>query len=114
LSDTPTSLRSIVVPLIAAAALMFGTLAYARIAGIVVQGTIVDKHETFEAPTEDTWRRVYEVTYRYQPLDSAAAETGGQRIDSALFSRLRVGSAVQVRYSPIRLMRPMEGVATRG
>jgi hypothetical protein len=52
--------------LVVLVALAFRPLAYVRLAGVVVQGTVVDRHETFETPTEDMWRRVYEATYRLE------------------------------------------------
>src|SRR5437773_3658881 len=86
--------------------------AYMNSADIVVDGKVTEKREAFVMPGSDSWNHIFEVTYQYQPLDSPYPQTAGHPVDPSLYHRLRVGSAVQVRYSPSRLLRPMEGVGS--
>lgn len=88
------------------------TTLYVSRAGIEVTGLITDKKERIVMPGGDSWKRVYEVTYQYRPLDSPYLQTSGHRVDAVFYHRLRVGSPVAIRYSPSGLVRHMEGVGS--
>jgi len=83
---------------------------YMKSAGIVTTGKVLAKRETFLLPGGDTWKHVFEITYEYQPLDSANSETVVQRVDSSLYRSVRAGSPIQVRYSPSPLLRSFAGM----
>lgn len=83
--------------------------AYVNTAGAVAEGTVIAKREAILLPGGDAWRHVFEVTYQYQPPDSPYPETASHQVDPALYSRLRVGSPVRVRYSPWRPLRFVKG-----
>ena len=85
---------------------------YMSAAGIEVPGRVIEKQERIVMPGGDSWKRVFEVTYQYRPLDSPYPQTSGHRIDAALYHRLHVGSLVVIRYSPSRFVRYMEGVGS--
>lgn len=85
---------------------------YADLAGNVVQGEVIAKREAFLFPGADSWDHLFEISYRYRPIDSAWPETGAHRVDRALFRRLQVGSSVSVRYIPWRLLRSVVGVGS--
>jgi len=68
------------------------------IGGILVAGEVTGKREAIDMPLQDTWRHLYEISYRYQPLDARYPATGKHQVDVALYDRLRVGSRVGVRY----------------
>src|SRR5690349_11016479 len=84
--------------------------AYMRNAGLVVSGKVLAKREAFLMPGGDTWRHIFAVTYEYRPLDMPYKETVIQRVDAEFFRTLHVGSPVQVRYSPSRLLRSFAGM----
>jgi len=86
------------------------TSAYMEIAGIVVNGRVVEKREMFLLPGGDTAKHVFEITYEYRSQDSPYAETVMQRVDSTFYRSLRTGSSVRVRYSPSRLLRTFRGM----
>jgi len=85
---------------------------YVNFAGIVVPGKVVSKQEAIVMPGGDSWRHTFEVTYEYRPLDSPYVETTRHRVDATLYRSLRIGSAVQIRYSPSHFVRVMEGVGS--
>lgn len=66
--------------------LLLGT--YVNIAGIVVQGEVIAKHESFLMPGRDHWEHVFEVTFRYPLLGSDDTETASHLVDPSLYSRL--------------------------
>lgn len=68
------------------------------ITGTVVSGEVVEKRESIQMPLSDTWRHVFEVSYRYRPLGASYPATGRHPVDVALYERLHVGSPVNVRY----------------
>lgn len=68
------------------------------IGGTTVAGIVIGKREAIQMPLGDTWRRVFEISYRYQPTDAAHSTDGRHPVDVALYDRLRVGSTVSVRY----------------
>jgi hypothetical protein len=74
------------------------------ITGTVVSGEVVGKHEAIEMPLSDTWRQVFEISYRYRPLGASSPATGRHPVDVALYERLRVGSPVNVRYVQLPLV----------
>ena len=90
---------------------LIGTV-YVNSAGVVVEGRVIEKREAILLPGGDAWAHIFEISYQYQPLDSAYPETGSHRVDSSLYRRLQVGSTVRVRYSPSKLLRPMVGVGS--
>ena len=73
------------------------------IGGTVVSGEVVGKRESIEMPLSDTWRHVFEISYRYQPLGARHPSTGRHAVDVALYDRLHVGSPVNVRYTNLAL-----------
>lgn len=73
------------------------------IGGTVVSGEVVGKRESIEMPLSDTWRHVFEISYRYQPLGARHPATGRHQVDVALYDRLHVGSPVNVRYTNLAL-----------
>jgi hypothetical protein len=85
---------------------------YVENAGAVVEGEVIGKREAILMPGGDTWKHIFEVTYRYRPFDSPYRQTDGHRVDPSLYRRLQVGSAVQVRYSRSPLLRQLEGVGS--
>jgi len=44
----------------------------ASIGGTVVTGEVTAKREAIETPLQDTWRHVFEISYRYQPRRRAS------------------------------------------
>jgi hypothetical protein len=68
------------------------------IGGTTVVGEVIGKHEAIEMPLDDTWRHLFEISYRFQPDGARFPTTGHHPVDVALYDRLRVGSAVNVRY----------------
>jgi len=86
------------------------TSAYMKSAGVLVNGSVIAKRETFLLPGGDTAKHIFEITYQYRPLDSPNAETVVQRVDSTFYRSLRTGSSVRVRYSPSRLLRTVGGM----
>jgi len=68
------------------------------IAGTVVAGEVVGKREAIEMPLADTWRHVFEISYRYRPLGAPYPASGRHSVDLALYERLHVGSPVNIRY----------------
>jgi len=86
------------------------TSAYMKSAGVLVNGSVIEKRETFLLPGGDTAKHIFEITYEYRPLDSLYAETVVQRVDSTFYRSLRTGSSVRVRYSPSRLLRTFGGM----
>ena len=84
--------------------------AYMKSSGVLVNGSVVEKRETFLLPGGDTAKHIFEITYEYRPLDSAYSETVVQRVDSIFYRSLHTGSSVRVRYSPSRLLRTFGGM----
>jgi hypothetical protein len=84
--------------------------AYMESAGVLVTGKVVAKREAFLMPGGDTERHIFEITYEYQPGDAHYRETIVQRVDASFFRRHPVGSTVQVRYSPSRVLRSFAGI----
>ena len=81
--------------------------------GIVVTGNVVAKREAFLMPGGDTSRHIFEINYEYRPLDTPYPETViRRRVDAQFYRTLRVGSPVQVRYSPSRLLRTFAGMGS--
>jgi hypothetical protein len=68
------------------------------IGGTLVAGEVTGKREAIEMPLQDTWRHVYEISYRYQPHDASYPAMGHHPVDVALYDRLHVGSRVGVFY----------------
>jgi|SRR5579871_246441 len=104
-------LAALLVVLLALVPWSAGTL-YVHLAGREVTGEIASKQERIVLPGGDAWQHLYEVTYRFRPADSPAAESGGHPVSATLYDRLQVGSAVRVRYSPWRPLRSMQGVGS--
>jgi hypothetical protein len=82
-------------------------MAYLHLAGHVVQGKVIGKREAILLPGGDSWDHVFEITYSYRPLDSTYPETAKHRVDSTLYRRMQIGSTAPVRYSPLRMLRPV-------
>jgi hypothetical protein len=74
------------------------------VTGTVVSGEVVGKREAIAMPLSDTWRHVFEISYRYRPLGASIPATGRHPVDVALYERLRVGSPVNVRYVQLPLV----------
>jgi hypothetical protein len=83
---------------------------YMQKSGVVVIGKVLAKREAILMPGGDTWKHIFEITYEYRPFDSSYNETVVQRVDAGLYRGLQVGSAVEVRYSPSRLLRSFAGM----
>jgi hypothetical protein len=62
-------------------------MAYMQISGQVVEGKVTGKREAILMPGGDSWDHIFEITYRYQPLDSRYPETATHRVGSALYRR---------------------------
>jgi hypothetical protein len=112
--DLGRGLRAILVLL--AGCVVFGVslwaipTAYVQAAGVVVPGTVTDRRERIDLPGGDSWRHVFEVTFRYRPRDAEAPRTATHLVDAAMFDRVRVGDVVSVRYSPWAPLRATRGV----
>jgi hypothetical protein len=87
-------------------------IAYMHLAGQVVEGKVIGKHEAILLPGGDSWDHVFEITYSYRPVDSSYPETAKHRVDSHLYRRTKIGSAVRVRYSPLRMLWPVVGLGS--
>jgi hypothetical protein len=87
-------------------------MAYMQISGQVVEGKVTGKREAILMPGGDSWDHLFEITYTYQPFDSGYPETAKHRVDPTLYRGTPVGSAVQVRYSPLRMLRPVVGMGS--
>jgi len=107
-------MKRVIATLLLLAALAVGpwvvSAAYMAIAGIIVAGKVTAKREAILMPGGDTARHIFEITYEYQVRDWYYRETAVQRVDAAFYRTLAVGSAVQVRYSPSRLLRSVKGM----
>jgi len=75
-----------------------------NIGGTVVTGDVIAKHESIELPLQDTWRQVFDVSYRYQPREQPASVTGHHSVDAALYERVKVGAPVKVRYRRLSIL----------
>lgn len=110
------AMKWIIVSLIAIFALAVSpwviAMAYMQIAGQVVEGKATAKCEAILMPGGDSWDHLFEITYSYRPLDSSYPEIAKHRVDSALYRRTQVGSAVPVRYSPLRVIRGVVGMGS--
>jgi hypothetical protein len=87
--------------------------AYVAIAGVTVTGQVIARREFFDLPGEDRWRHVFEIEYRYRPLDEPRPVSASHQVDAAFYEHLQVGAPVQVRYSPwapLRLVRAVGSV----
>jgi hypothetical protein len=87
-------------------------MAYLHLAGHVVEGKVIGKREAILLPGGDSWDHVLEVTYRYQPSDSNHPEIAKHRVDAPLYRRTKIGDSVSVRYSQLRMLRPVVGVGS--
>ncbi|GEM_PF-4696848 len=85
---------------------------YMQVAGQVVEGKVIAKREAILLPGGDSWDHVFEVTYRYQPSDSYHPEIAKHRVDAALYRRAKIGDSVTVRYSSLRMLRPVVGLGS--
>jgi len=96
----PFTLGDAIVVACIAAALSLGLLLRvgASVGGTLVAGEVIGKREAIEMPLGDTWRHVFEVSYRYRPPDTPRPLTGRHQVDVTLFDRLRIGSPVGVRH----------------
>ncbi len=77
---------------------------YLRVFGIAGTGEVIDRHEAVSI-RGDHWHRDLIVSYRYRLSGSGQSATASQRVDPALYDRLRVGSPVKVLYSPWKPLR---------
>ncbi len=74
--------------------------------GEVVTGTVTEKNE-YLAARSDTWHRQFLLAVEYQPADSIIREVASIEVAQATYDQLHVGSPVQVRYQPARLLREL-------
>jgi outer membrane protein OmpA-like peptidoglycan-associated protein len=96
----PFTLRDYAVMIVIVAVLAFGLLLRIGpdIGGTLVAGEVTGKREAIDMPLQDTWRHLYEISYRYQQIDPRYPPIGRHQVDVALYDRLHVGSRVAVRY----------------
>jgi hypothetical protein len=83
---------------------------YLEIAGASAPAVVVAKREVIDTLT-DTWARRLFVDVRYLPEDAAEPELIDVAVDTAIYDRLRVGEAVQLRYIPNEIVRILGRVA---
>ena len=77
--------------------------------GQVVTGTVTEKNESL-ATSGDVWHRQFYLVVGYQPADTTfgvSGESTSIEVAQAAYDQLHVGSPVQVRYQPLRLLRQL-------
>ena len=73
---------------------------------------MIKKREAFLPPGGDSWEHVFEITYRFHPSDSLYPESAYHKVDPDLYRHLKVGSVVQIRYGPSRMLRTFVGIGS--
>jgi hypothetical protein len=76
----------------------------ANVGGTVVTGQVIGKREAIEMPLADTWRHVFEISYRYQPDDQPYPAIGRHPVDQALYEQLHGEGCTLVRYWRVSLI----------
>jgi hypothetical protein len=74
--------------------------------GEVVTGAVTDKNE-YLAARRDAWHRQFFLVVEYQPADDVISESASIEVAQATYDQLHVGSPVQVRSQPVRLLREL-------
>jgi len=113
-NDVAFSLGDYVVLVVILAMLGFGLLLRMGpdMGGTLVPGEVTAKRERIEMPLEDTWRHVYEVSFRYQAPGAHQPGHSTHPVDVALYDRLRVGSRISVHYRRLPIVAAIFGPET--
>lgn len=86
--------------------------AYVARVGVEADGQIIGKRETIILGGGDAWRRVFDITYRYQPADAPLPEEASHNVDLAMYDRLHPGQLVRLHYTASPLLRTWAGVGS--
>lgn len=90
----------------------FMAVSYIDQTSLATTGTVIAKQERILLGRGDSWYRLFEITYRYQPAGAAYPEAASQNVDFGLYNRVQVGTTLPVRYSRWKFIRLLQGIGS--